>query len=194
MLSCYLSKTILQLRVTIVSSSCRDNARNRPSSRKGKTKVTRTDRMSTRWTGDGHTTDKMDTRSQHEYVPSRGPSAIFNMQNILSSLPKLLPNPAKLSRMSYLGLGCTHEWPDLFPISPDVANFLDGVSIASQNQDSVTQALWHDKKLQKVHAKVNTRVDFVCSSCPSCVNRESIIRTIIMSFSVAFVFTSCDHR
>ena len=55
------SKTILQLRVTIVSSSCKDNARNRPSSRKGKAKVTKTDRMSTRWTGNGHTADKMDT-------------------------------------------------------------------------------------------------------------------------------------
>ena len=55
----------------------------------------------------------------------------FDMPKILWTLPKLLPNPKKLGRWSHDGLGCSPEWPDVFTIIPDVANFLHRVSIAS---------------------------------------------------------------
>ena len=55
----------------------------------------------------------------------------FDMPKILWTLPKLLPNPKNLSRRSHDGLGRSPEWPDVFTIIPDVANFLHRVSIAN---------------------------------------------------------------
>ena len=89
--------------------------------------------MDPRWTTDGHDGHKnMNLRKDLRQF--------YKMQKILSTLLKLLPNPEKLSRMSHDGLRRTNKWPDLFPISPDVANFLNRLSIASQNRDGVTRS------------------------------------------------------
>ena len=90
--------------------------------------------MATRW-----------TRRTHEvHAKVQLPKDLrqfFDMPKILWRLPKLLPNPKRLSRRTHDGLGCIPEWPDVFTIIPDVANFLHRVSIGSQNRDSVTPAL-----------------------------------------------------
>ena len=84
---------------------------------------------------EGHT--KSSRRSMHLREDLR---QFFDMPKILWTLPKLLPNPKKLSPRSHDGLGCSPEWPDVFTIIPDVANFLHRVSIGSQHRDSVTPA------------------------------------------------------
>ena len=96
--------------------------------------------MSSRCTHKGHKPDKMDTGSEHELNLGEDLRQFFNMQKNLSTLPKFLPNSEKLSQRSHDGLGYTHKWPNLFPISPDVANFLNRVSITTENWDSVTRA------------------------------------------------------
>ena len=93
---------------------------------------------------DGHTMATRWTRRTHEVYTKlhlrEDLRQFFDMPKILWALPKLLPNPKNLSRWSHDGLRCSPEWPDVFTIIPDVANFLHRVSIGSQNRDSVTPA------------------------------------------------------
>ena len=91
--SCSLPATIGKFRVTIVLPSFGENAWNRRGPHKVKTMATRTDRMYTWWSHDGHTVDEKDKRSQRDGATSGRPSAIFDMPKILFTLPKLLPNP-----------------------------------------------------------------------------------------------------
>jgi hypothetical protein len=109
------------------------NARWHRWSHEVKTKMTRFDKMPSRWPYEGqngHT--KMYLRKVLRQF--------FGMPKILPPLTKLLPEPEKLHRRSYDGLRCSHEWPDGFPIRAEFEHFLYRVSIWCQFQDSVTPA------------------------------------------------------
>ena len=75
--SCSLLETIGKLRVSIVLPSCGESARCRRWPHEVKAMATRTNRMYTRWSRDGHTVDEKDTRSPREGATSGRPSAIF---------------------------------------------------------------------------------------------------------------------
>jgi hypothetical protein len=98
-----------------------------------KTKMTRFEKMPSRWPYEGqngHT--KMYLRKVLRQF--------FGMPKILQPLTKLLPEPEKLHRRSYDALRCSHEWPDGFPIRAEFEHFLYRVFIWCQFRDSVTPA------------------------------------------------------
>ena len=129
--SCSHRKTIGKHRMSIVLSSCGVKARCRWWPRE----VRRWLHEPTGCLHDGLTMATRWPRRTHEVHTTmhlrEDLRQFFDMPKILWTLPKLLPNPKKLSQRSHDGLGCSTEWPDVFTIIPDVANFLNRVSIAS---------------------------------------------------------------
>ena len=137
--------------------------------------------MDARWThgGDGH-------KSQHEYVPSRGP--FTTCQRFKRTLQKLLSNPEKLSWRSNNGFGCTHGWPELFPTISDVANFRHCVPITSQNRDSVMRAL--DSYLHVAFEWSTGDVWWLHDVYTMATPRASRIRVDLIAWFVKFVWRS----
>ena len=176
-MQCCLPKTIGGFRMSIVLPSCRDNARYHRWPHEVKAKVTNwqdVHTMDPRWTHGGqygHTNMNL-RKDLRQY---------FKMPKILSTLLKLLPNPEKLSRRSHDGLRRTNKWPDLFPISTDVANFLNCLSIASQNRDSMTQAFKKKLSVQLcMYMYRNTYLAFLlpASRCPDLTRDRHTIKEI----------------
>ena len=93
--SCSHRKTIGKHRVSIVLSSCWVKALRRRWPHEVKTMATRTNRMSTRWSHDGHTVAEKDTRSLHDDAPSGRPSAIFWHAKDFMNTPEVAPEPLK---------------------------------------------------------------------------------------------------
>ena len=91
--SCSHRKTIGKHRVSIVLSSCGVKARCRRWPHEVTTMATRTLRMSTRWTHDGHTVAEKDTRSPHDDAPSGRPSAIFWHAKDFMNTPEVAAEP-----------------------------------------------------------------------------------------------------
>ena len=91
--SCSHRKTIGKHRVSIVLSSCGVKARCHRWPHEVKTMATRTNRMFTRWTHDGHTVAEKDTRSPHDDAPSGRPSAIFWHAKDFMNTPEVAPEP-----------------------------------------------------------------------------------------------------
>ena len=91
--SCSHRTTIGKHRVYIVLSSCGVKAWCRRWPHELKTMATRTNRMSTRWTHDGHTVAEKDTRSPHDDAPSGRPSAIFWHAKDFMNTPEVTPEP-----------------------------------------------------------------------------------------------------
>ena len=93
--SCSHRKTIGKHRVSIVLPSWWVKSRYRRWPHEVKTMATRTHRMSTRWSHDGHTVDEKDTRSLHEAAPSGRLSAIFGHAKDFVNTPEVAAEPQK---------------------------------------------------------------------------------------------------
>ena len=63
---------------------------------------------------------EVDARWMHEYVPSTTPSAIFWRAKDFTISPEVDPDAGVKQLVSYDGLGCAHECPDVFTMFYDV--------------------------------------------------------------------------
>ena len=86
-----------------------------------KTKMTRFDKIPTRWPYEGQKwTHEFNTKMKLHKVFGQ----FFGMPKILPPLTKLLPEPEKLHGRSYDGLRYPHEWPDVYTIRAEFEHFL----------------------------------------------------------------------